>query len=73
MYYGLFLCSDKFICPTNIYDTQELCQRAIIEYNWDHPHSNLNMLSPYEFTQLVKEGRVKVTNQQTIEILTHAA
>ena len=50
-----------------------LCQRAVSEYNHDHPHSSLNMLSPFEFTQLVKLGRVKVTDQHTIEILTHAA
>jgi len=50
-----------------------LCLRAITEYNQDHPHSNLNMLSPNEFTQLVKEGRVKITDNNTIEILSPAA
>jgi len=54
-------------------EAHELCLRAITEYNQDHPHSNLNMLSPNEFTQLVKEGRVKITNNNTIEILSPAA
>ena len=50
-----------------------LCQRAIAEYNYDHPHSSLAMLSPAEFTALVKQGRVHVTEQNTIEILSYAA
>jgi putative transposase len=54
-------------------EAYELCFRAITEYNQDHPHSNLNMLSPNEFTQLVKEGRVKITENNTIEILSTAA
>lgn len=59
-------------CDT-IDEAHELCQRATTEYNCDHPHSSLNMLSPYEFTKLVKEGKVIVTKQHTIEILTKAA
>jgi len=59
-------------CET-INEAHELCQRAITEYNYDHPHSSLNMLSPYEFTQLVKEGKVKITKHHTIEILTKVA
>jgi len=59
------------------YDTDDealtLCQRAIAEYNYDHPHSSLAMLSPAEFTALVLQGRVIVTKQNTIEILSHAA
>jgi len=54
-------------------EAHELCLRAITEYNQDHPHSNLNMLSPNEFTQLVKEGRVKITDNNSIEILSPAA
>ena len=54
-------------------EAHDLCQRAITEYNYDHHHSSLNMLSPYEFTKLVKEGKVKITKQHSIEILTHAA
>jgi transposase InsO family protein len=50
-----------------------LCQRAVSEYNHDHPHSGLCMLSPLEFTRLVLQGRIHVTEQNTIEILTHAA
>lgn len=59
------------------YDTDDealsLCQRAVAEYNYDHPHSSLAMLSPAEFTALVKQGRVHVTDQNTIEILSNAA
>lgn len=59
------------------YDTFDealkLCQRAITEYNCDHPHSSLEMLSPNEFTRLVKEGRVRITENQTVEILPKAA
>lgn len=54
-------------------EAYDVCQRAITEYNQDHPHSSLNMLSPYEFTQLLKEGRIKITKNHTIEILTPAA
>lgn len=50
-----------------------LCQRAVSEYNHDHPHSSLCMLSPMEFTRLLQQGHVNVTDQHTIEILTHAA
>ena len=50
-----------------------LCQRAVAEYNYDHPHSSLAMLSPMEFTSLLKQGLITVTKQNTIEILTHAA
>lgn len=50
-----------------------LCQRAVAEYNYDHPHSSLAMCSPAEFTALVKQGRVIVTNKNTIEILPKAA
>ena len=50
-----------------------LCHRAITEYNHDHPHSSLCMCSPHEFAQLVQQGRVRVTDQNNIEILTHAA
>lgn len=59
-------------CDTD-YEASALCQRAVSEYNHDHPHSSLCMLSPLEFTRLVKQGRIKVTEQNTIEILTHAA
>ena len=59
------------------YDTFDealkLCQRAVSEYNCDHPHSNLEMLSPNEFTRLVIEGRVRITENQTVEILPKAA
>lgn len=51
----------------------KLCQRAVTEYNSDHPHSNLKMLSPDEFTRLVLEGRVRITENQTVEILPKAA
>ena len=55
------------------YDTIDeafaICNRAVEEYNCDHPHSSLAMLSPAEFTELVKQGRVNVTEQNTIEIL----
>lgn len=54
-------------------DAHDLCQRAITEYNRDHPHSSLNMLSPYEFTQLLREGRIKINENNTFEILTPAA
>jgi len=54
-------------------EATSLCHRAITEYNHDHPHSSLCMLSPYAFTQLVLKGCVHVTDQHTIEILTHAA
>lgn len=50
-----------------------LCQRAVSEYNNDHPHSSLGMLSPNTFTQLLIQGKVSVTQQLTIEILSHAA
>lgn len=54
-------------------DALKLCQRAVAEYNSDHPHSNLEMLSPNEFTRLVIEGRVRITENQTVEILPKAA
>jgi putative transposase len=57
----------------NYQDAVDLCKRAVSEYNHDHPHSSLCMLSPYEFTSLLNQGRIHVTNQNTIEILTHAA
>ena len=54
-------------------DAIKLCQRAVTEYNCDHPHSNLEMLSPNEFTRLVVEGRIRITENQTVEILPKAA
>jgi len=54
-------------------EAYDLCRRAINEYNQDHPHSNLNMFSPNEFTQLLNEGRVRITENNTIEILSTAA
>ena len=54
-------------------DALKLCQRAISEYNSDHPHSSLEMLSPNEFTRLVREDRVRITENQTVEILPKAA
>ena len=54
-------------------DALKLCQRAVTEYNCDHPHSNLEMLSPNEFTRLVLDGRVRITEKQTVEILPEAA
>ena len=59
------------------YDTFDkvlkLCQRTVKQNNCDHPHSSLEMLSPNEFTRLVNEGRVKITENQTVEILPKAA
>lgn len=59
------------------YDTFDealkLSQRAVTEYNCDHPHSSLVMLSPNEFTRLVLDGRVRITENQTVEILPKAA
>lgn len=59
-------------CDTD-QDAFDLCRRAVTEYNHDHPHSSLGMLSPYEFTSLLNQGLIHVTDQNTIEILTHAA
>lgn len=50
-----------------------LCLRAVDEYNHDHPHSSLFMLSPLEFTRLVQQGRIIVNDQNFIQILSHAA
>jgi transposase InsO family protein len=54
-------------------DALKLCQRAVEEYNSDHPHSNLEMLSPNEFTRLAMEGRVRINENKTVEILPKAA
>lgn len=51
----------------------QLCTRAVTEYNCDHPHSSLKMLSPNEFTRLVQDGRVRITENKTVEILPKAA
>jgi len=54
-------------------EAMNLCRRAVTEYNHDHPHTGLGMLSPITFTQLLTQGKVTVTDNHTIKILTHAA
>lgn len=54
-------------------EARSLCLTAVSEYNADHPHSSLGMWSPNEFTELMRQGKVIIQENQTIEILIHAA
>jgi len=54
-------------------EARSLCQTAVSEYNNDHPHSSLNMWSPNEFTDLVRKDLVRITHDNSIEILIPAA
>lgn len=54
-------------------EAQALCCSAVLEYNSDHPHSSLGMWSPNEFTNLARKDLVRITDNNSIEILIPAA
>jgi len=54
-------------------DAFNLCNRAVNEYNSDHPHSSLGFWSPDEFTQLVRNGKVEIIDSCSFKILTKIA
>lgn len=59
------------------YDTfgeaYQMVQRAVNEYNSDHPHSALLYLSPNECKRAWDQGRLKINENQQLEITQKAA
>lgn len=54
-------------------EAQALVDRAVSEYNREHPHSSLNFLSPDEFRRAYEKGWVSINPDSTIEIAPKAA
>jgi len=54
-------------------EAQALVDRAVHEYNTEHPHSSLNFLSPDEFRRAYDKGWVTINQNSKIEITPKAA
>lgn len=54
-------------------EAQALVDRAVREYNTEHPHSSLNFLSPDEFHRAYEKGWVTINTNSKIKITPKAA